>query len=71
MEAAALIIFDQGAVQCSARQNLQVRVKRGPYRKPPAVQRVVAIFLDDLAPNLLGEEIGREEVRAAAARLDA
>src|SRR5690606_4833025 len=71
MEAAALIIFDQGAVQRLARHHLQVRIKRGPYRKSPAVQRIVTILLDNLASNLLGEEIGREEVRTAAARLDA
>ncbi len=71
VEAPPLVVAQKPVLKRLARRNLQPRIQRGTHGKPALVKGLVAVFLDDLAAHFLGEEVGGEEVRAAAARLDA
>ncbi len=51
-----------------ARHHLQLGIERGAHRQPALVELGLAVFLIDLAPHLLGEIFGREDVRAGRAR---
>lgn len=70
MEAAALVVGQQTRLQRLTGRDLQTRIERGANRQAALIERVVAVFLNDLPADFLGEEIGGEEMRAAAARVD-
>ena len=69
--AALAVELDQPVHQRLPRHELQLRVERGADREAALVERLLAEHLGELAPDLLGEIVGREQVRqrrAAASR---
>lgn len=70
-ETATLVILHQTVLKRLARLHLDLRIERGANRKAAFKKRLLAVFLDDLAADFLGEIVRREDMRAATAQIDA
>ncbi len=68
VEAAALVVGDEAVLERLAGRDLDARVERGAHRKAALIKGVVAVALDDLAADLLGEIFRGEEMGAALTR---
>ncbi len=69
--AAFLVVLDQAVEQRLARHHLKLGIERGAHRQAAAVERLLAVHVDELAPYLFDVVVGREHGRRGVARLDA
>ena len=59
-----LVEIDEPVDHGLARQHLHLRIERGAHRQAALVELLLAVIVVDVAPHLLGEIFGGEDVRA-------
>ena len=69
-ETAQRIVAQEAIMQRAACLELQVGVERGAHRQAAAIERILAIAIDELAAHVLGEVFAGEEIGAGAPRRD-
>ena len=69
--AVALVELDQAIHERLAGEHLELRIKGRAHRQAAFIERLLAEHLGQLAAHLLGEIVGREQMRGRVSLLDA